>query len=71
MHEISNELKSKVRGGEALTIGLVCAVLAVSIFIVVGWKLYQSTKGTVQIPGGFKFTWASIKRAFAIVTMRF
>jgi len=66
---MNEELKSltpieekNVIGGEAITIGLVCAVMCVSILCIVVWKLFVSNKGEITLPGGFKFEWAAFKR---------
>ncbi len=61
MRQLTIKEEKGIKGGEALTIALVCAVMATSIFIIVGWKMYQSTKGSIQIPGGFKFSWSAVK----------
>lgn len=57
----------RVKGGAAVAIGTVAAVLAIAILAVVVWKMYTSSKGEVTLPGGFKFEWAAglFKNLFA------
>lgn len=43
--------------GEALTLTAVMAVLAISIVVVVVYRLFMSSSSTVKIPGGWSFTW--------------
>lgn len=47
----------KTNGGEALTLGVVMAVLATAIVAVVAYRLFRSNSGSTTLPGGFKFTW--------------
>jgi len=57
--EVLKSEELEVRGGAAITIGAVAAVLAIGILAIVIWKIYTSSKGEVQLPGGFKFEWAT------------
>lgn len=52
----SAELAS-IRCGEAITLAAVMAIMVIAIVVVVLYKLFQSTDGSVQLPGGYKFTW--------------
>ena len=44
--------------GEAITLTAVMAVLAVAIIAVVVYRLFRSSEGGVNVPGGWKFSWA-------------
>ena len=44
--------------GEAITLTAVMAVLAVAVIAVVIYRLFRSSKGGVNVPGGWKFSWA-------------
>jgi hypothetical protein len=44
--------------GEAITLSAVMAVLAVAVMAVVIYRLFRSSKGGVNVPGGWKFSWA-------------
>jgi len=57
---VSLEEAKNVRGGEAITIGLVCAVLSIAILSVFVWKFFTSDTGKASFPGGFSFEWGTI-----------
>ena len=44
--------------GEAITVTAVMAILTVAIMAVVIYRLFRSGKGGVNVPGGWKFSWA-------------
>ena len=43
--------------GEAITLTAVMALVAVAVMAVVVYRLFRSSKGGVNIPGGWKFSW--------------
>ena len=43
------------RPGEAITLAGVMAILVTAIVVVVVWKLYSTSDGSVTLPGGYKF----------------
>ena len=43
--------------GEAITLTAVLAIVATALMAIVVYRLFVSGKGTVSIPGGWKFTW--------------
>lgn len=43
--------------GEAITVTAVMAVAVIAVMAVVIYQLFLSKKGTVAVPGGWKFTW--------------
>lgn len=49
-----------VKGGEAVTLAGVLAVLAVSIIVVVCYRFFVSPKGKVTLPGGYEFQWGDV-----------
>jgi hypothetical protein len=60
IREVSLEEASNIRGGEVITIGLVCAVLSIAILSVFVWKFFTSDSGKASFPGGFSFEWGTI-----------
>lgn len=48
---------SSIRPGEAITVAGVMAIIIAAVMAVVVYRLFRSGKGTVTIPGGFKFDW--------------
>lgn len=50
------ELKQQVVG-EPITLTAVMAVVAAAIVAVIVYRLFLSSKGSVTIPGGWKFSW--------------
>ena len=44
--------------GEAITVTAVMAILTVAVMAVVVYRLFRSQKGGVNVPGGWKFSWA-------------
>lgn len=53
----SEELKNHYVG-EAITLTAVMAIVAVAVMAVVIYRLFRSSKGGVNVPGGWKFSWA-------------
>ena len=53
----SDELKNHYVG-EAITLTAVMAIVAVAVMAVVIYRLFRSSKGGVNVPGGWKFSWA-------------
>ena len=43
--------------GEAVTIASIMAMILAAVMAVVIYRLYRAGKGTVTIPGGWKFDW--------------
>lgn len=64
------EEEKKVKGNGVLSLTLVATVLATAILTIVVWKFYTSSKGTVQLPGGFRFEWGTIKNVTPISIIR-
>ncbi len=50
------QLKNEVVG-EAITLTAVMAVVAAAVVAVVVYRLFFAGKGSVTIPGGWKFSW--------------
>ncbi len=57
MLTLDNYALSKIKGGEAITLTAVMAILIIAIVTVVVFKLFTSKQGSTTIPGGFKFEW--------------
>ena len=54
---LSKEEMSNLKGGEAITVASVMAVLCTAVIAVVVYRLFMSKKGSAAVPGGWKFTW--------------
>jgi len=51
----TKDAKAIVTGEVALvTVMAICAIALMSVVI---YKMFMSTEGTSQVPGGWKFTW--------------
>ncbi|MCR4562963.1 MAG: hypothetical protein K5694_07175 [Bacilli bacterium] len=48
---------SNIAPGEALTLTVVMAIVAVAVATVVIYRLMKGKEGTVKVPGGWQFTW--------------
>ena len=46
-----------IKPGEAITLTAVMAIVVAALMAVVVYRLFRSTKGTVTVPGGWKFDW--------------
>ena len=57
MIKLTNSEMSTLVGGEAITLAAVMAILVIAIAAVVVYRLFMSSEGSAQSPGGFKFTW--------------
>lgn len=57
LRRLSREEMAAERGGEALTLSAVMAILAIAIVVVVCYRLFNSSKGSTSFPGGFRFDW--------------
>lgn len=65
MHKLSLIDEKRIKGSEALTIATIMAVMAIAVVTIVVWKLYLANKGSVTIPGGFKFEFSAVKNVVA------
>lgn len=57
MTELLESQEWEVRGGEAITLTAILALLAIGIVTVIIYKLFFSSSGKATLPGGFTFTW--------------
>lgn len=55
--ELSMDELTNIRPGEAITVAGIMTILIAAVMAVVVYRLFRSDKGTVTIPGGFKFDW--------------
>ena len=58
MRRLNEEELATTICGEAITLTAVMAVMAAAVMAVVVYKLFISSKGSANVPGGWKFTWA-------------
>lgn len=54
---LTNDELNTIKPGEAITLTAVMAIVAAALMAVVVYRLFRSTKGTVTVPGGWKFDW--------------
>lgn len=54
---MSNDELINQQVGEPISLTAIMAILCVAVMAVVVYKLFFSSKGTAQVPGGWKFTW--------------
>lgn len=57
MRKLSLEECSKIQPGEAITVAGIMAMVLAAVMAVVVYRLFRSGKGTVTLPGGWKFDW--------------
>ena len=57
MKRLYDQELDMIKGGEAITIATVMAVLAIALATVVVYRIFVSKGGNATFPGGFKFTW--------------
>ena len=54
---LSDEELALIKGGEAITISSVLAIMAIGLVAVITFKFFSSTTGKAVFPGGFTFQW--------------
>ena len=42
----------------SISVSTVMAIMCIAVMAVVVYKLFLSSKGSTDVPGGWKFTWA-------------
>jgi hypothetical protein len=47
----------EVKGGEAITLSAVMALMAIAIIAIVCYRIFMGKTGKVNLPGGFVFQW--------------
>lgn len=58
MKPLTIEEEMQVKGGEAITLSAIMALLAIGLVAVICYKLFfSSNEGKVALPGGFTFQW--------------
>jgi hypothetical protein len=57
MERLLDEEMSTMIGGEPVTLTAVMAVMIIAISTVIVYRLFMSSQGKAQIPGGFTFEW--------------
>lgn len=55
--ELSLDECKKICPGEAITIVSIMAIMLAAVMAVVIYRLFRASKGTVAVPGGWKFDW--------------
>ncbi|MCI1735652.1 MAG: hypothetical protein LKM30_08020 [Bacilli bacterium] len=54
---LSVEEMRQTKGGEAVTLAAIMALLAIGVTAVVCYRIFFSGSGKTQLPGGFVFQW--------------
>lgn len=54
---LTDEECRQTKGGEALTLTAVMALLAIGLVAVIAFKFFSSSEGKASFPGGFTFQW--------------
>jgi bacteriocin-like protein len=57
MEPLSEDELKNIIGGEPVSLAAVMAVMIIAISTVIVYRLFMSTSGKAQIPGGFTFEW--------------
>lgn len=57
MRKLSDWELREIKGGEAITLTAIMAILIVALVTVITYRIFVSSKGNATLPGGFKFTW--------------
>jgi len=55
---LDDEEMKKIKGGEALTLTAVMALLAIGLVTIICYKFFFSKAGKAILPGGFTFQWS-------------
>ena len=58
MRKLTDRELNETQVGEAITLTAVMAVMAAAVMAVIVYKLFITSKGSANVPGGWKFTWA-------------
>lgn len=54
---LTDQEMMETKGGEAITLSAIMALLAIGVVAVVVYRIFMSKKGKTKLPGGFEFSW--------------
>mgnify|MGYP000324570909 CR=1 FL=1 len=57
MIQLNAQEERQIKGGEAVTLAAVLALLVIGIVSVIVYKLFVCNEAKVTLPGGWTFTW--------------
>ena len=57
MRQLTDGECRSTKGGEAVTLTSVMALLVIGLVAVIAYKFFTSEEGKAVLPGGFTFTW--------------
>ena len=57
IRELTLQECKSIQPGEVITVVTVMAVVLAAVMAVVIYRLFRAGKGTVTVPGGWKFDW--------------
>jgi len=57
MRKLTTEEMKEVKGGEAITITTILAMMAIGVVAIICYKFFTSKSGKTTLPGGFTFQW--------------
>ena len=57
--EMTDRMMAETKGGEAITLAAIMAILSIAIVTVVVYRIFRSANGSskITLPGGFVFQW--------------
>lgn len=57
MRELSFDELNLIKPGEAITLAVVVAIMAIGLLAVVIYRVFMSDETTIKLPGGYQFSW--------------
>lgn len=57
MRKLNNDEMALIKGGEAITLTMVLAVMSAALLAVICYRLFMSSTGSTTLPGGYRFEW--------------
>ena len=57
IRELTLEECKSIHPGEAITVAAIMAVVVAAVMAVIIYRMFRAGKGTLTIPGGWKFDW--------------
>lgn len=57
MRELSFNELNLIKPGEAITLAVVVAIMAIGLLAVVIYRVFMSDETTIKLPGGYQFSW--------------
>lgn len=58
MRELNFNELNLIKPGEAITLAVVVAIMAIGLLAVVIYRVFMSDETTIKLPGGYQFSWS-------------